>query len=330
LHELQAYLSDHYYLINWDNKIHNHVGSWQLSARDFDPSQPLFNYLDERAPQGKFQNIEDKWWRNKFPNPFSNKRLCSNRPAWIKLRNLPDFKSLIELSANTHYPENMLTLWGSYEWKEPMTLSNMSDLGQLRMWIQIRSWIIPKKLSTSFIRRLTRVHFWGNGCSTTELNQGWLGEYPWFKSHTGVEEACKTEDPWLQQANVTAIQTACRYHSNYVSRYVPSPQSLKINQASWAGQDFIYTNKKENTIIFSPITSNSYQKSSPCLANRPYFLKSLDQNNLTIVWGILGERHCSNDDRLKEVSTSRHSFSAVYNIQKGKLRGGITKHLINK
>jgi hypothetical protein len=52
LHEFQAYLSDHYHLaLDWwrDEKPEPFEGTWNLFAREFDPSQPLHDLRDEET-----------------------------------------------------------------------------------------------------------------------------------------------------------------------------------------------------------------------------------------------------------------------------------------
>ncbi len=153
LHELQAYLSDHYRLaLDWgEDEPALFEGAWQLSARDLDPSQPLQDLAHEQLDDAENVPPEQHIWWSKFPDPFADEHLVSDRKAWVTAQP-KDFRQLIELDATPDRPEELLALAGYYNWKEELPFDKAErEIGRLEMWVHIRGWLVRRNELQAFL-----------------------------------------------------------------------------------------------------------------------------------------------------------------------------------
>ena len=66
----------------------------------------------------------------------------------------------------------------------------------------------------------------------------------------------------------------------------------------------------------------------PCVVRKATLLQELEKKDLTIVWGVVGERNCFCHKLHKHIVTKDTQFSGAYYLDKSKLKGGITHHKV--
>ena len=332
LHELEALLSDHFHLSRkWRDEEPIFEGAWQLYSSDFDPAQPLTSPLQDLddneesdARTGRKTPAID-WWVN-YPDPFGDKMLLRDRSAWV--RNLPDnpgqllrLKNPLGMSGDAL----VLALWQI--WEEPDTYPPREHhKGVPHMFMHARAWIVPRKQRTKWLKILRETHFWGNGCGLPELAASDLGEYPWAPRFERFRRICESQDRFGRDYPPGLSYAACSYANNAC---LPSPQAMDILDAKWSGKDFEFIGGQSEILAMSPIPTDS-SRSAPCLVHRDTFIEGLKQRELTLLWGIVGERLCFDYDGGREHVADAHiTFSAVHWLDdEGQIQGGISQREI--
>ena len=328
LRELQAYLADHYHLaIEWgEDEPEPFRGAWQVGCRDFDPSQPLHDLIDEEEMDDSVEHVpqENPSW-NCYPDPFTNERLRADRETWV-VSAPQDFRTLIEIPSFSGHPEELVSLAGFYNWKEELSHSqDEAETGTLRMWAHIRSWLVRKENLEEFVSGIKQLHFWGNGCDLTGLGRGWIGEYAWGESLAGLRSRCEQPDGWLKDFEFPVVQAVC-HQEEKVWAIFPSPQLCDILGARWAGADFDFVDGEGTLLAFSPGARRG-EGTPPCLVPRAKLVESLRQAGWEIVWGVVGEKFCYSSEASRHIVPKDVQFSGVFHLAHGKLVGGITKQL---
>ncbi len=330
LHELEAYLSDHFHrAIGWEEEEPTGFqGTWELYARDFDPSQPLREPLTEdESDQDAPTIVQTPFWK-KYPDPFADSQIVADREAWV-IAKPNDFKELIQLSQVPNCTGDFLALAGHYSWEENLPhLKIERDCGRLVMWVHIKSWLVSREHLDGFLKLLKVQHFYGFGCEHVPIRRGWLGEYPWGDAHRKLRSWAEEQDEWLKGIQISATQTVCSYE-NKVGGFCPSPKLCETLNARWSGKDFEFVDESGTVVAFSP-SSLRDKGTTPCIASRKSLIQTLKQSDLEIVWGVLGERHCWSSERAIHVVPKDAQFSGVFHLEKEVLVGGLTKHLIQK
>jgi hypothetical protein len=328
LHEFQAYLSDHYHLAldYGEEEPALFEGAWQLWARDLDPSQPLQDLADEDVDNTDNVSSEQHIWWNKFPDPFGNERLVSDREAWVTAPP-EDFRKLIELDSPPNHPEQFLALAGYYNWKEELPFDKAErEIGRLEMWAHIRTWLVRREHLQAFLAKVRDIHFWGHGSHLVGLGRGWIGEYPWAAVYRDLRLYCERQDDWIGQIDIPTVQAVC--HKEEKTRGIfPSPQLCEILKIRWAGRDFDFVDNSEGLVAFSPL-SYKLKRTPPCIVSRSKLVKALQRSNWDIVWAVLGERRCYSLEAGRYIVDKRAEFSGVFYLSRGEIVGGLTKHLI--
>lgn len=332
LRELEALLSDHFHLFRrWREKDAVFEGVWQLYSSDFDPTQPLEDPAHEYVGEDVY---EERIGRNarpvaswiNYPDPFRDKHLTRDRSAWV--RHIPDDPGQL-----LHVPDApglsadalLLGLWQS--WDEPDSFPpRESGDGVPHMYIHVRAWIVPRKYRAKWLRFLRETHFWGDGVDLPELGASDLSEYPWAKRFDKFREWCKDEGRFGREFPSGLGHAACCYNN---TASVPSPQIVELLQAKWSGENFDFVDGFGNIVSTSPRSKDCYM--SPCMVRRDTLVAALQKHDMSLLWGVVGERHCFDHDVSHgHVADSHVMFSGVFYLDKNNnIKGGLTmRHLI--
>jgi hypothetical protein len=100
---------------------------------------------------------------------------------------------------------------------------------------------------------------------------------------------------------------------------------LAILGAFWSGSNFEFVNSSGKIVGFAP-ESTLRRNTAPCLVDRDQLIARLAANGKEIVWTAIGGRTCF--DGRRHVTGTEAEYSAVYYLEGGKLKGGITKTVI--
>lgn len=301
LHELLARIADNFSLgDDYDGKaLQQYEGPWQLSIRDVDPSHTIEKTSD-REPH------EECWWT---PVNYSQWNQVPRIYDWLKSPDdLPDFKKLIQVTD----PDGItwLNLKGYYTWKEPLEdieESRRYDIRHKQVWVHVYGYMIDKANKLTFYKWAKQQDFWNRWMpESSEFHGLYLGEFPnsaafrsiyntyydsqdWTEPQTDREKHAPirlmvANDEYMQEGSTSdcsveegfTIQTPCKYLY----------QGMKLSTGLNYGE---YVIQGSHTVAF---VDPSVQEPGPSvlLANKQLLMKFLEQNNLTIVWTILGEK----------------------------------------
>ncbi len=322
LHELLGYLSDHYKMrLGWNNTDEVFAGPWQLGAGDFDPSQSL---RDLAAPSSFGSCASTNvWWRDAYPDPFSDAALCSSPDDWVR-QQPSDFLSLIQWQQTPETKSEQLVLGGLYEWAECPELGELHlREGTLKQWCHIRSWLLRSEHFDSTLKAVREVQFWGHGCDMPELNDT-LSQYPWGEEFANLREDCEDCDRWLGDHNLPITHAVARLTRDGISNYLPSPQLCALLKAEYSGSDFEFSDEKEQITAYSPPVIPARQ-SGPLFVPKATLISALRVAGWELIWAVVGERDCFNYSKTTHVADGSLRFSAVYWMNKDQMNGGITK-----
>lgn len=328
LHELLGYLSDRYRMSrDWSDNEPKFKGAWQTFARDFDPTQPLLD------PQEQFDLAEEedlppeeniKWWVT-YPDPFADLELRFDRERWVSAAP-SGFESLIEQSNVPNQPSEWLTLSCHYSWIETLTMTqDERKEGQLKMWTDVRCWLIRKEDKKRFLQMIERHQCWGNGLDYTGFHKQWLGEYPWAPSVKEIIENSFSTDRWVDSLNLNMdmYQTVCGYNNEQIniSARLPGPIICKLLNLRWTGDAFKYVNPSGELLAFCYGGKDGKPGfSTPLLVKKEPFLKAIDQAGLVAVWATLSERSCYSYKKQDAIVKRWQITQRLYEYEKGHLR----------
>ncbi len=327
LHEFLGYLSDRYRMPkDWSGNEPVFKGAWQTYVRDFDPTEPpsdpqeQFDLASEQDLPSE-ENIE--WWIT-CPDPFADLELRFNRECWV-MASPPSFESLIEQPSVPDRQGEWLTLSCHYTWTETLTMTQDEEKeGRLKMWTDLRCWLISSGGKERFLGMVKEHKFWGNGVDNLEFHKLWLGEYPWAPSMKEIVEASRSKDPWLNNLNLdmNVHQTVCRYsneRSNIYAR-LPGPIVCQLLNLRWTGTDFEYVNHAGELLTFCLGGKDGKPDfGSPLLVKKEAFLAAIDQAGLVAVWAVLSERSCYSQKKQDPIVDKWNITQRLYGFEKGRL-----------
>ena len=326
LHEFLGYLSDRYRMARdfWSKDEPIYKGAWQTGARDFDPTQPLVdpfkkNYLTSDEAQ-KVETDPSKW-RPNYPDPFSDQKLRFDREGWV--RTTPhDFSILIEPNRSPNNQIEWLTLSCHYSWNEILTIAqDEKKEGQLKMWADLRCWLIRREDSKTFLQKIKDIRFYGQGCDYVEFYNKWLGEYPWAPSLKEISEYCRSTDDWLSELRdkkISMFQTVCGYNNerSRISARLPSPIVCELLGLKWTGENYDYVDSSDNLLAFCPMETT---QSAPLLVRRDIFLETVERSGLVPIWAVLSERSCYSYKKHESIVKKWAITQRVYTVKNEKV-----------
>lgn len=327
LRELEALLSDHFHLSrSWRDDDTVFEGVWQLYSSDFDPTQPLedpaLEYVDDNVYEesvGRNAKPVASWIN--YPDPFRDEALTRNRSAWV--RQIPDNPGdLLQSSSVPGLPSDtlLLGLWQSWDEPDWFPPREPGD-GVPHIYMHVRAWVVPRKDCVKWLNFLRDTHFWGDGVSLPELGASDLSEYPAAARFERFREGCENEYRFGKEFPPGLGHAACIYSN---SACIPSPKIIDILGIKWSGKDFDFFDSTGTLVSTSP----RHEKSdlAPCFVRRDKLVDALSKHNLTLLWGVIGEKYCFDHDLSHHhVADSRITFSGVYYLdRRDRIKGGLT------
>lgn len=297
LHELLGLLSDHFWMLpGYDEDAPEpFLGPWQMWARDFDPSHPLVD-PDEHSDLSDDDTNEiesDRWIL--FPDQFSDLKLRSNREAWVNARP-DDFSALISIEGTPSMAGSWVNLSGHFSWFEPLTVTQSEEIeGQLKMWVDVRCWLLSRSDRERFLRAIRGHRFYGNGCDIPDFSDRWIGEFPWAPSLQSIQRQFEG-DRWLGwDRKPLIIQSFCGFRDSRPKVFprLPSPIVHGLLKLRWSGEGYSYRDDKGEITAFCAHDPDPFVGTNGILlVDREKFLNATQAAGLIPVWAILSERSC--------------------------------------
>ena len=325
-HEFLAYVADNFEFIGdeIDDFEAKYNGSWQISARDIDPSMLL-----RKIPNEDRFNNSFTWWKP-IQYEFSE-ATPEDKTSWLVQKE--DFLDPFQLLEVIHpaSDRNWLTLEGYYNWKEQGPVEEERYEGIRRnMWFQVRSYIARQADSEELLKWLKEQNFMGRWMpESVQMDEVYVGEFPWATASTQFRSQ---ENIWGRQRErlpapviVTTVNYLCESSTHdcsideTISALMPSAWLIENMGLRWSAGNFRYVDSSDELTAFDP----SVEEAGPSalLISKEKLASFLEEHQLVLIWTILGERLLTN----RYEWTGNVEMSAVHSFQNGILINGSLK-----
>ena len=308
----ESYLSD---------KVSVYQGTWQISVRDIDPS-----FLLKKFPESSINQVR---WLTPVHHEFKH---CINEKEqidWITKKNdYPDPLQLIELN-NPDDNKHWLTLEGFYRWmeKEPLE-EKIYENPRREIWYQIKSYIVRSENVDELVEWLKDKNFEGRWMPESHhisnVSDAFLGEFPWSVSCQEVNQI----NDWTQYTSSQeelphpVLVTTTEYMSEEggfdcsidetISALIPSSWLIKNMGLKCSRKKFDFVDSDNELTAFTPLGERLPKN---CLISKEKLARFLLENNLEIIWTLLGERQLIGGEFGKW--KGRMEISGVYQLKNG-------------
>jgi hypothetical protein len=299
LYEMVARLSDNFKKYEeWSfrkEKEEPYQGPWNPYIRDIDPTM-----LINKTGSYDDDETQEYWWSEK--NNFNWD--CSNED-WIKDSiNLPDFKTLIRVK--DHGNEEWLILEGYPEWAEPKKIGEEKwNYPHKRLWCQIRSYLVVNSDFQKLIEWSMAQDFMGRWMPENhDRYEIFSREYFWSSAHKYFATSFYEGEKWRdindkesQQLIAKVIVSTENFlweeefdksKEDTISFLKPCISIYEGMKLKYSRKEGEFLNSSDEVVCFA---ANVYHNSkSYLLIKKIPFLNYLEENDLNIIWTVLGEK----------------------------------------
>jgi hypothetical protein len=329
-YEMLARVSDNFKKYDrWSHKKEKekpYQGPWDPYVRDIDPTMLIKNtgsYDEEK--QQKF------WWVNNMIFNWD----CSNE-NWVNDSDtLPNMRDIIEVIDDKG--EEWLVLEGYPSWSEPKKIGEEKwDQPHKELWCQIRSYLVKEDEFNSFKDWAIKQDFMGRWMPESgDRYEMFSREYYWSPAqdyfmneyYEGTEWTTvhdKESGKYVAEVNVTA--QGFLWGEEFDKSKEETISFLKPSALVHKGMDLKYSQRegefKDNSEVVQCFAPNVYHDSKSYLVVRKRsFLKFLNENNLKIVWTILGEKQIIGGRSFGTEYHGRLEISGAYYFDNEELNG---------
>lgn len=329
-YEYMALLSDNFIKQErWGEKKENpYQGPWDPYVRDIDPTMLISetgSYNDEQP--------QDFWWVN---NKIFNWE-CTNE-SWVNDSSvLPNMEEIIQIKDDKG--EEWLVLEGYPSWSEPKKIGEEKwDQPHKELWCHIRSYLVKDDEFNSFKDWAIEQEFMGRWMPESgDRYEMFSREYYWspaqdyfMTEYYGGTEWTEVHDresgKYIAEVNVTA--QGFLWEEEFDKSKEETISFLKPSTVIHKGMDLIYSQREgefiDNSEVVQCFAPNVYHDSKSYLLVRKHsFLKFLNENNLKVVWTVLGEKQIIGGRSFGTDYPGRLEISGAYYFDKEELKGTI-------
>ena len=328
-YEFMARLADNF--IRFDGygdkrEVAPYKGPWEPYVRDIDPTILL------KKTGAKDTSPEEKWWTSDEVFNWE----CSFED-WIKdLSTLNDPHGLIEVTDDSGM--KWLVLESSPSWKEPKVIGN-EDWGYPRkeVWCQVRSYIVKSSDFVSFKNWAESKHFMGRWMpESTNRYQLFNREYYWSEAFEFFKSDYYSGKDWVEvtdRDSSTKIADVCVTSINYLweeefdksktetlSFLKPCALIFEKMDLAHGLDDGTYVDESGGVVCFA---AEVLHKTKPhLLVKKEPFLEMLKENDLEVVWTLLGEKGVIGGSLTSDHDYGRIEFSGTFYCSDGIIEGG--------
>jgi hypothetical protein len=314
-HEILSILTDNYKMeVDWGGKYTFYKGAWQNYFRDIDPAYITKN--EEVNENIVVKNNKD-WWDDVEYTHW-------NYPdsEWVKtIEDLINPKQVIE-KKNTN-GEAWIHLQHFIEWREPKKIGAERYQGwQKQVWYMTQGCLVKKNDKQKIINYLKNQNFWGDWLPKNRDDHSCLINREKFWSPAYLDTYRNDKKVWNTIKNtkykvIVATESAnggiesdksganCSYN-------IPCKCIFEGMKLQYAPIDGCLKNSNGEIIVI-----NSNYKG--VLMRKKDLIQFLDENNLDIIWTLLGEKFSYIDSRNEE--SYFKVPCGVFYLEDGKIEG---------
>jgi hypothetical protein len=325
LHEILSYIADNHKIESRNDfgKEYNYYnGTWQLYVRDIDPASTT-KTKDEYSSDDDFDSDSDKinWWSKVEYNYWDK-----THKEWSEsLDDLPNLKEVIVKKDD----ENVEWVYLEYfpSWKEPKKLGADKYRSRKNLHYLIQGYIVKNDDRTELINYLENKNFFGrwmpeNGDSYSNLfnrENFWSPAYLDNFKEEQWREICDNKKNMYHDKKVMVATTNAKggfekdksgANFNY---NIPCKFLFEGLELEYSNIDGDFINKQGEKIV-----TNISEKGT--LIRKKELFNFLNNNNLSIIWTLLGEKIAESEDRYYHFGVPCGVFYFEKNNFKGKLQ----------
>ncbi|MCW9232873.1 ATP-binding protein [Klebsiella pneumoniae] len=327
-YEYMAMLSDNFIRFEGygnERKESPYQGPWEPYERNIDPTILLKN------TGAKELSHQEMWWANEEVFDWS----CTYEEWISNPSTISNPYGLIEINDNDG--AEWLVLESHPSWKEPKIIGK-EDWGHPRknVWCQIRGYLVKSEEFEIFKNWAGNQHYMGRwmpeGSDRYQLFNRefyWSEAFQFFKSDyyggsdwTSVidkESGAKIADVSVSAVNYLWENEFDKSKTDTLSFLKPSFLIFDKMCLKNGKEEGSYEDKDGNIVCFA---SEALNKSKPSLLiKKEPFLKMLNENNLDIVWTLLGEKEIIGGALTSNHHYGRIEFSGSFYFDNGELSG---------
>ncbi len=320
LFEILAMISDNYKLnkFSWssDKKYEFYKGAWQMYLRDIDPAFTAKNFEeDEEEDDLGILNEKKEWWED-----LDYKYWNQPNSEWIeKLEDLPNLKDVLEKKDVQN--EDWLYLKKFASWDEPKPIGqDKYEVQRKEIFYKIQGYLVNKNHKKTIINWLVQQNFWGNWMpESSDHNYLINREKFWSPAYFDSDEELKWST--IRDTNLKVIIATTNAVSNMSEDKSGAQFSYDMPcKTIFEGMNLQYApidGEFKNQFNEIAVTNKNYKG---LLIKKKELLEFLSNNNLDIIWTVLGEKMSYNSR--KDYNYFKE-LSGVYFIEKGEIKGNM-------
>ncbi len=324
-HEFLARVSDNFEFIGdtWARKNEAYDGPWQVGfIRDIDPSCLIARTSTDTHALS--------WWQPTGYDPGDSEM---SDQEWVQNPNdLPDAKRSIEVT--DHQGIRYLALQSYFSFDQGRDDAEYS-VPRRQLWYQIRSYIVRKRNLRRLLEWAKSQHFTGRWMPESHAAYTlFLGEFFWSSAYRYLQQPYyEREKAWSSRAGhgshklpaPVALTTDEYSHErgydcsieDTVNLMLPSEMLFRGLKLRWNTRAGEYIDPIGQLAVQHP---SAYTPGPPAITAREETLLSfLSDNDLGIVWTVLGEKNVLTHDR--DNWPGRLEISGAYTLEGGTLAG---------
>lgn len=273
-------------------------GAFEPCVRDIDPTILIKKTKIDRKSNIKF------WW-----TPKVNIEWSMGNTIWVNDTNdLPNPSNILNVIDENN--QEWIALSSFPDWDEPIKKGyDKYEIIHKGLWYQFRSYLIPKKDLNDFQLWADEQWFWNNWMPSERghyqmfnREHYWSEAYKFFQNsyYGGHEDWTEIESEYgtykKKYSNKIALTTDQYYwedeydYSKEGSFSILKPSKILFDGLNmrYSKKDGEFIDKSNNLICFEASVDNETHQC--LLVKKENLLKFLNDNDLTIVWTIIGEK----------------------------------------
>lgn len=331
--EILARVSDHFPKhAGWNfgkKSTEPYEGTWNPHVRDIDPTIII-------KSTGKYneEEVSRYWWAKENYSQWT----LSNKD-WIRqVDDLPMLQNLINVTDESG--KEWLILEGYPEWAEPKPLGvNKYDVSHKRLWLQLRSYLVHEEDFKKVINWMKKQDFLGRWMPEShERHEVFSREYYWSDAYKYFQRDYYEGSPWrklenrLENKTIASVMVTTenyfwdegndRSKEETLNFLKPCTDIYYKMNMLYSKKEGEFHNKNGELVCFDP---SVYHACKPhLLIKKVDFLKYLKENNLQIVWNVLGEKNIIGDwSSQRKNHPGMQVINGVYYFKNNILEGGL-------
>lgn len=295
---LDNYLTELDYKSVYGNKFEVYKsGAWSTNRRDIDPTLLERVFYEESS----YQNNTSTFWYPKNKIDWEN----NENPKWVlNTEDLVHPKSLIDFKDSNG--EDWLNLYSYPSW-----YGDKDAIGtKKQVWYHIKSFIVNKKDTPKIITSLRGKSFFNHQIpQERDVYEVFSREYYCSDAFNDCtyENDPETSDRRLHSEvkgkNISGFQTSMNY-VYYKERDFSLKENVHIKRPTkylynlldihLKDNEYEFFNSKDKVVVFNPAIK--FQEGNDCLlVNKKYLLEKLKENDLEIIWLVIGAKEVIGD-----------------------------------